>query len=139
MFKITIIGVRTHKTQIGTTGRYYARSKEVQATLKYHEGSNKTFDSSYFEIIEGGVTGYEGFCVGSIDKVAEFGWTACAGTTNRLDELHFPSYEMRKVKSAWEEYQKQLKKECSWLFQIKKFIRLRKELGWLSRRGKKNG
>ena len=51
-----------------------------------------------FQLI-GGVTGYESFYLDSkytrLDKMLENGWTACAGTKNKYDELFIPAEEMR--------------------------------------------
>jgi hypothetical protein len=88
MDNITVPAIRTKL-------RTNAKVEHVEVTFTFtEEGERKVLS-----IIEGGVTGYEGFYIkdASIARMRIGGWTACMGTASRWDRLMVSAESMGKV------------------------------------------
>jgi hypothetical protein len=84
---VTIKAQRTHHTSSVT--------REVQLTVEVNDREL----GKAFEVVQGGVTGYEGFYLEGVPLADVFarGWCVCIGTPGRWDTLYVLGAEMKRA------------------------------------------
>jgi hypothetical protein len=114
--KVVVKGIRTY------LGRNSDSFKEVECTFEFKQYDNKYLEYDWWcSIVDGGVTGYESFCISKVDldetektkeRMLKDGWSACAGTEGRWDRLFIPADSMKEIYNSWER-QKHVKRTVS--------------------------